>query len=193
MSTSRERRFWRGKTNVLPFTNLKPCYQSTDHQRSHDRAITKAIASIRKLHLTLVSVQRPLASSTSRSLQPAPIPISHSISESMRQFPLLTKDPRRTTGQIAKYSTFVTYNSDVTLTRRRMRARDLQVTAIGLHFIMMMIYKKASRMRAVAFPVCFVLFSSQVPLLPFPLLLFFTVILLSRIGSLPLPELPTSL
>jgi hypothetical protein len=112
----------------------------------------------------------------------------------MRQFLLRTKDSRRTTGQMsAKYSTFVIYGSDVTLTRRCVRARDLQVTAIGLHFIIIMIYKKASRMRAVAFPVCFVLFSSQVPLLPFPLLLFFTVILLSRIGSLPLPELPTSL
>jgi hypothetical protein len=92
---------------------------------------------------------------------------------------------------LTNYSTFVIMiyctGSDVTL--RRVRARDFQFPAVGLHFIIIMIYKKASRLCAA---VCFVLLNSQVPLLPFPLLLFFTSIPLSHIGSLPLPEFPTS-
>lgn len=86
------------------------------------------------------------------------------------------------------YRTFIIYFSDVML--RLVRAWDFQLTAVGLHFIMMTMYKKASRLCAT---VCFVSLSSQVPFLPFPLLLFSTSIPLSHIGSLPLPELPTGL
>src|SRR6266567_9276465 len=62
-------------------------------------------------------------------------------------------------------------------------------------FIMMMIFKEASRLCVAVLSALFCtpqLSRSQVPLLPFAFLLFFTAIPLSHIRSLPLPELPTS-
>ena len=76
-----------------------------------------------------------LCPSTSSSLQyvPAPNLISRSISESIRQFPLRTKDLRRTTGMSANYITLVTCGTGFDVMLRLMVA--LEFAAVGLHFM----------------------------------------------------------